>query len=94
MAAYGLPVLFTVFVWWFSTGIILYLVGLPRSTFRWSMAGASGVLGGALIGLAQTGYDTSVAGHYLAFMCAVLVADNHADQHERIERKNTCIRDC
>ena len=25
--------LFAVFVWWFSTGIILYLDGLPRKTF-------------------------------------------------------------
>ena len=33
---HGLPVLFAVFVWWFSTGIVLLLDGLPRTTFRWS----------------------------------------------------------
>jgi len=67
------PIVYTLFVWWFSTGVILYLDGLPRWTFRWTLAGASVVLGVALWGLWVTSDDSSVAGAYLAFTCAVAV---------------------
>ena len=70
---YGLPVLYTLFVWWFSTGVILYLDGLPRSTFKWSMAGATVVLAAALYGLRISSADTSVTGAYVAFTSSVLV---------------------
>ena len=32
----ALPILFAVFIWWFSTGVVMLLDGLPRTTFRWS----------------------------------------------------------
>ena len=32
------PVLFAIFIWWFSTGIVLLLNGMSRSTFRWSVS--------------------------------------------------------
>lgn len=73
MSQLWLPILATLFIWWFSTGVILYLDGLPRHTFRWTMLGASIVLGLALAGLAASGDDTSVAGAYCAFTCAILV---------------------
>lgn len=73
MSAFVLPVLFTLFVWWFSTGAILYLTGLARWTFKWSMAGATALLIAALWGLAATRNLTTVAGAYCAFSCAVLV---------------------
>jgi len=72
MSQYGLPIIYTLFVWWFSTGLILYLDGLPRHTFRWSLLGATFVLAGALYGLASSKTDNSVAGAYLAFTCGVL----------------------
>ena len=71
--AYGLPVLYTLFVWWFSTGVILYLDGLPRPTFKWSLAGATVVLGAALYGLRVSSTDATVAGAYVAFTSSVLV---------------------
>jgi putative photosynthetic complex assembly protein 2 len=71
--AYGLPVLYTLFVWWFSTGVILYLDGLPRSTFKWSMAGATAVLAAALYGLVASSTDATVTGAYIAFTSSVLV---------------------
>ena len=37
MTTIGLPILFALFVWWFSTGIVLYIVGLPKWTIRWSV---------------------------------------------------------
>lgn len=71
--AYATPMLFTLFVWWFSTGLILYLDKLPRATHRRSLAGASALLAAALLGLFATRNDTSVAGAYGAFLCSVLV---------------------
>jgi putative photosynthetic complex assembly protein 2 len=71
--AYGLPIAATLFIWWFSTGAILFLDGLPRRTFRWSMAIASLVAAGAFYGLLVTSGDGSVWGVYLAFLCAMLV---------------------
>ena len=37
MVEIGLPALATVFAWWFSTGLILYLNGLQSRSFRWSL---------------------------------------------------------
>ncbi len=73
MSAFLLPVLFTLFVWWFSTGAILYLTGLPKWTFKWSMGAVTVLLFAALWGLAATRNMTTVAGAYCAFSCAVLV---------------------
>ena len=73
MSLYLLPIAYTLFVWWFSTGVILYLNGLPRSTHPWTMLGATGLLGIALVGLAATRDDTRVTGAYLAFTCTLLV---------------------
>lgn len=73
LVEHGLPVLYALFVWWFSTGLILYLDGLPRETFRRSLWGATALLGLALYGLARSGAETTVPGAYLAFTCAVLV---------------------
>jgi putative photosynthetic complex assembly protein 2 len=68
-----LPVLYALFVWWFSTGAILYLNGLPRETHRWSLLGATAILAAALHVIARTGGDTSVVAAYAAFTAAVLV---------------------
>ncbi len=73
MAEIALPVLFALFVWWFSTGAIAWLDGLPRATFGWSLLGITVVGIAALYGIAATAGDTSVAGAYCAFTCALLV---------------------
>ena len=72
MTAYLYPAMFALFVWWFSTGIIIYLDGLPRHTFRWSMLGATIIFGISLWGLGDTAYDTTVTGAYLAFTYGLL----------------------
>lgn len=71
MYSYGLPILVTLFAWWFSTGAILYLDGLPRRTFVWSMVGASVIAVLGLFGLWATRADMSVSGAYLAFFSAL-----------------------
>ncbi len=72
MVLYGWPALFALFTWWFSTGAIMYLDGLPRPTFRWSMAGASVLFAVSLAGLWATGGDVTVRGAYLAFTFGLL----------------------
>jgi putative photosynthetic complex assembly protein 2 len=73
MSQYLLPALFTVLVWWFATGAILWLGRLPRWTFPVTMTGATLGLGFALAGLHISAAQTSVASAYCAFTCAVLV---------------------
>ncbi|WP_203071695.1 putative photosynthetic complex assembly protein PuhE [Falsiroseomonas ponticola] len=73
MAEHGLPALFTLFLWWFSTGVILYLDGLRQETFRWTMLGASTLALAGLAGLHATAWDTTTQGAYIAFVCGVLV---------------------
>lgn len=73
MHSHGLPVLATLFIWWFSTGAILYLDGLPKKTFRWSMLGASVVAALAAYGLVVTKQDVSIESAYIAFASAVLL---------------------
>ncbi len=72
MVEYGLPALFALFVWWFSTGVIFYLDGLPRRTFRWSMLGATILLAASVYGLTETKNDTSISGAYWAFTFGLL----------------------
>ena len=73
MSQYLLPVLYTLFVWWLGTGVILYLDGLPRWTFKWTLLGASFLLALALLGLYVTAEHTRITGAYLAFTFAIVV---------------------
>ena len=73
MSQYALPILFTLFVWWFSTGVILYLGRVPQTSFKWTMLGFTLLLGCALAGLSISASRTTVASAYCAFTCAVLV---------------------
>jgi len=72
MAEYGLPALFTLLIWWFSTGLIIYLDGLRRETFRWTMLGATTLLLAGLFGLHALAWDLSPSGAWLGFVCGLL----------------------
>lgn len=65
------PMLFCLFVWWASTGIILYLDGLPQRTFRRSFVLASMVAGAALLAIGWSAGDDSSRGAYIAFLAAL-----------------------
>lgn len=67
------PIGFTLFVWWFGTGAILYLVGLPPRTHRVGLAAGAALLAAGLGGLWATRTEASVAGAYLAFASAIAV---------------------
>ena len=73
MAAYGLPVIATLALWWASTGVILYLDGRPVRTFVWSLAGASFLLGLAVLGLARSRGLTTAGAAYEAFSCGLTI---------------------
>ena len=73
MTDYGLPLAYALFLWWFATGAIFLLNGLPRASFRWSMLAATVVLGLACYGLVVTAGETSVAAAYTAFTCGLVV---------------------
>jgi putative photosynthetic complex assembly protein 2 len=70
---FGPPAAFAAFVWWFTTGVIFVLDGLPRSTFRWSMTAATAALMGALYGLHWSATEVSGVGAYTAFSCAIVI---------------------
>lgn len=72
MSAYLWPAVYALFVWWFSTGVIIFLDGLPQKTFKWSLLGATVLLGVSFWGLATTAPDTSVQAAYLAFTWGLL----------------------
>lgn len=73
MAAYGLPALFAVAIWWSATGVILFLNRLRPRSFPLSLFAATLLLAVAAWGLERSASDESVAGAYIAFSCAVLV---------------------
>ena len=68
-----LPVLFAVFVWWFATGMVLLLDGLPKQTFRWSILISTAMAAAGFWGLAHTANQTTSLGAYCSFTCALLV---------------------
>jgi putative photosynthetic complex assembly protein 2 len=72
-SAHGIPVLLTLFIWWFSTGVILYLDGLPKRTYRLSFLGTSVIAVAAFAGLIATRDITSVSAAYIAFTCAIAI---------------------
>lgn len=73
MLEIALPAVVTILLWWFSTGAILYVEGLPRRTHRWSLAAAGLAAIGALAVIGQTAGEASVAHAYLAFVSTLLV---------------------
>lgn len=68
-----LPVGFAVFIWWFSTGLILLLDRLPYTSFRWSLLLSTALAAAALLGLAHTAPQDSVTGAFCAFTSALIV---------------------
>jgi len=69
----GLPILFAIFLWWFSTGAILYLDGLSRATFRYSFGATSLLAAAALAILWWTRDATEVSSAYIAFTAALVI---------------------
>jgi putative photosynthetic complex assembly protein 2 len=69
----GLAIAYALFVWWFATGVILYLDGLPSRTYPVTMLGASVLAGVGLFALHGSRQDASAIGAYHAFTGALAV---------------------
>jgi putative photosynthetic complex assembly protein 2 len=67
MHSYVYPAIFALFVWWFSTGAIIFLDNLPRKTFKYSMLGASIVSLSCLYGIYWSAGQTTLVAAYEAF---------------------------
>lgn len=70
---FAIAVLFAIFIWWFSTGAVLYLLRMPPRTFGVSMLTATAAAGFGLFGLWATSDDTNVASAFCGFSCALVV---------------------
>lgn len=64
---------FAVFIWWFSTGVVLILNRLSLNAVRATQVASSALAIAALVGLAHASRSPGVAGAYCAFTCALLV---------------------
>jgi putative photosynthetic complex assembly protein 2 len=73
MASYTIPPIFAAFIWWFSTGAVLLLVGRTSRFEGWRRLCAIGLLTISLLGLEFTANDATVGGAYAAFTCAILL---------------------
>ena len=76
MWSLALPLAFTLLAWWASTAAILYLVGLPRRTHRWTMLLGTLALPLLLYAVAVAGGEAATRGAgaaYAAFSAALLV---------------------
>jgi len=68
-----LPALAAVLLWWFATGLLIYLDGLPRRTFPWTLAAATLLAAGGLWAIAWSGAHPTPVGAGVAFLGAFLV---------------------
>lgn len=66
-------VVFAIFVWWFSTGLVLLLNRLSLKGVRTSQVLSTAVAALALVGLSHTAGQTGLSGAYCAFTCALLL---------------------
>lgn len=71
MVGHSLTFIFTILLWWFSTGVILMLCTLPSRTFGWSMAGGSLMAVAAFYGLHEGARGSSALMTYLSFLSAI-----------------------
>jgi putative photosynthetic complex assembly protein 2 len=73
MSSVLLPPLYAAFVWWFSTGAVLLLVGRAGGSFALKVVCTAGLLTAGLYALAVTANDVSVGGAYAAFTGTILL---------------------
>lgn len=73
MTSNVLPVVFTLAVWWLSTGVVLFIVNLTRPTYARSMVVATMVLAASFYGLVWSSEAATELGAYVAFFCGVLI---------------------
>ncbi len=73
MSDFGIPILFALGLWWFSTGVVLYVDNLPGRTFHWTMLGGAAVLAIATFGFVVSSATMTVVMNYAAFTCGIVI---------------------
>ena len=73
MGALAIALPYVVFVWWFSTGAVLLLVGLSSHHGALLKLGSLALFSAALLGIIASSQDVNAAGTYCAFTCAILL---------------------
>jgi putative photosynthetic complex assembly protein 2 len=73
MAPYLGPPLYAAFVWWFSTGAVLLLVGLSARFEIARALAACALIATGFYGLVSSAADLSVGGAYMAFTATILL---------------------
>jgi len=73
MASFTVPPIYAAFVWWFSTGAVLFLVSRSERFETSRIVVAVALLVGSLGGLALSASNTGVWGAYAAFTCTILL---------------------
>lgn len=67
------PFLFAVLAWWLGTGVILYLDGKPRRSYRKSMIVATILACIAVVGITLTTEVHSTSAAYVSFSCGLMI---------------------
>lgn len=70
---YVLPVMYVLFLWWFSTGAILWLNRRGPRVRAWSFGVMTLVAACSFTGLYHGSFDTGVGGAYHAFTASLLI---------------------
>ncbi|MFT4119063.1 putative photosynthetic complex assembly protein PuhE [Bradyrhizobium sp.] len=73
MGALAIAIPYVLFVWWFSTGTVLLLVGMSLRHDVLLKVGAAVLFVASLVGLAASSREASAAGAYCVFTCAILL---------------------
>lgn len=73
LITYALPAFSALLLWWFSTGLILWLVRLPAWHRPLVLMAATGLLVVALAGIVRTAGETDATSGYHAFAAALVV---------------------
>jgi len=73
MLGHAGAIVYALFLWWFSTGVILYLDKRPAWTYRWSMLGATALVLLSLLALHLVRDHGTALGAYIGFTGGVLI---------------------
>ncbi len=73
MASYTIPPVYAAFIWWFSTGAVLLLVGCARRFVWLQVTIAAFLVAISLCGLAFSAGDANIGGAYIAFTSTILL---------------------
>jgi putative photosynthetic complex assembly protein 2 len=69
----ALAIVHVLFLWWFGTGAVLFLDGLPRRTYPWTVAGASLLAVAGMAGIVATRNGDGVLAAHVGFASAIAI---------------------